>query len=316
MWMDNLTRGFGQLDPLSWLVNMVKPKVFEIDDGGGGGGGEDKATITRLEGELSAAKEAGGKGFYGSLSTDVKSNPSMMKFENSSNEDIAKSYINLQSKISAKGLIIPAKGASKEETASFWKELGRPDTAEGYQLTLPQNLHKSVVSNSESQKVFKAKCHEIGLSSDQTQLLHSWYITELSGTMKQQEEEDTKTVNEAKTALNAKWGTTYEGKLALANKVVNKFGGEKVLELFKDGLGANPLVLEMMSNIGDALSEDALGPGGKSAYGGLTPDAAQAKKTEILANSNHAYHNMGPGHKEAVEEMLALNQILADAEAK
>jgi len=275
-----------------------------------------EAAVERLTGELAAAKEAGGKGFFNSLSADVKSNPSMMKFEKASNEEIAKSYINLQSKISAKGLIVPGKNASKEEKAAFWKELGRPDTADGYQLELPKDLHKGIESDSKTQKIFKTKCHEIGLNNEQTQLLHSWYLTEVSNAMKQQEEEDQKAVNEAKTALTSKWGTTYEGKLALANKVVNKFGGEKVLALFKDGLGANPMVLEMMANIGDALSEDALGPGGKSAYGGLTPDAAQAKKDEILNNPNHAYHKIGPGHKEAVEEVLELNKILAAAEGK
>ena len=272
--------------------------------------------FTRVEGELVAAKEAGNKSFYNSLSPDVKSNPTMAKFEKTSNEDIAKSYINLQSKISAKGLTVPGKNASKEEVSAFWKELGRPDSADGYQLTLPQDLHKGITSNAESQKAFKAKCHEIGLDSERTQLLHSWYMTELSNTMKQNEESDTKAVNESKTALSAKWGTTMEGKLALANKVVNKFGGEKVLELFKDGLGANPLVLEMMANIGDALSEDALGPGGKNQYGGYTPDAAQAKINEILHDPKHAYHNSGPGHKEAVAEMLELNKVLAVAESK
>lgn len=272
--------------------------------------------FARVEGELAAAKEAGSKGFYNSLSADVKSNPSMMKFEKSSNEDIAKSYITLQNKISAKGLTAPNKNTPKEEVIAFWKELGRPDTADGYQLTLPQDLHKGITSTPESQKAFKGKCHELGFNSEQTQLLHSWYMTEVSNTMKQQDEADTKSVNESKTTLNAKWGTTYEGKLALANKVVNKFGSEKVLELFEGGLGANPLVLEMMASIGDALSEDALGPGGKSMYGGLTPDAAQAKKTEILANPDHAYHKTGPGHKEAVEEMLDLNKILAAAESK
>ena len=276
--------------------------------------------FARLEGELAEAKKAsegGGKGFFNSLSADVRSNPTMTKFEKSSNEDIAKSYINLQSKISAKGLIVPDKNASKEEKATFWKELGRPDTADGYQLELPKDLHQGIKSDAESQKVFKGKCHEIGLSNEQTQLLHSWYMTELSGVMTRQDEEDKKAVNESKTALNAKWGTTYEGKLALANKVVNKFGGEKVLELFKEGLGANPLVLEMMANIGDALSEDALGPGGKSMYGGLTPDAAQAKKNEILNNPKHAYFsNDSKIRQEAVEEMLNLNKILAAAESK
>jgi len=271
----------------------------------------------RVEGELSAAKEAGGKSFYGSLSEEVRSNPSMLKFEKVSNEEIAKSYINLQGKISAKGLLMPGPNASDDEKSAFYKDLGRPETADGYTLTPPQDLHKNIVSTPESQKVFKGQCHKIGLTSEQTQGLHTWYLTELSNVLKQQDVEDTKVTNEAKTALMAKWGTTYDANLELANKVVNKFGGEKVLELFKEGLGANPLVLEMMANIGDTLSEDVLGPGGKSQFGGLTPQAAQAKINETLANTKHAYHNSNdPMHKDAVEQMTSLYRITTAGEKK
>jgi len=281
--------------------------------------------FARLEGEiatantnLAAAKEAGGKGFYGSLSEELRGNPSMSKFEKSSNEDIANSYISLQGKISAKGLLIPGPNASDTEKNEFFKALGRPDTADGYQLTVPQDLHESIVSNAESQKVFKGWCHELGLSNEKAQVLHSKYMTELSNVLKQQDESDTKAVNEATTTLRSKWGTTFDAKLALANKVVNKFGGEKVLELFKGGLGANPLVLEMLSDIGDKMGEDVLGPGGKSKFGALTPAAAQAKINETLAAPDtHPYKNGdSPLHKEAVEEMTSLYQIVTAGEGK
>lgn len=273
-----------------------------------------EAAVERLTTELAAAKEVGSKGFYGGLSAEVQSNPSMMKFKGKSAEDVAKSYIDLQSKISAKGLTIPNKNASKEEMAEFYKALGRPDTMDGYQLSVAQDLHKSIVSNAESQKVFKEQCYKLGLNSEQTQGLHSWYMGELSNTMKQMDEADEKASNEATTALRARWGTTYDAKLALATKVVNKFGGEKAQEFLDKGLGNDPVIIEMFANIGDKLSEDALGPGGKSQYGGLTPDAAEAKKKEILHNPKHPYHISGPGHKEAVEEMLELNKLLAAAE--
>ena len=284
------------------------------------GGGEEEtpeATVTRLTTELATAKEAGGKSFFGSLSEDIRSNPSMMKFEKSSNEDIAKSYINLQSKISAKGLTIPAKNASKEEMDAFHKELGRPDKAEEYQIAIPQDLHKSIVSNADSQKVFKTKCHALGLNSDQTQGLHEWYMIELSNVLKQQDASDDKSSKDAETTLRSKWGTTYDVNLALAAKVVNKFGGEKAQELLDKGLGSNPVLVEMMANIGDKLSEDVLGPGGKSQFGGLTPAAADAKVKEIMNNPKHPYNDgASPLHKEAVDEVLNLNKIITATESK
>ena len=267
--------------------------------------------ITGLEGELATAKEVGSKGFYGSLSEGLKVDPSMLKFEKVSNEEIAKSYISLQSKISAKGLTIPNKEAGEQEISDFYKALGRPNTSDEYQIEVPKDLHESIVSTPESQKVFKDQCHKIGLTPTQTQGLHSWYMTELSNVLKQQDEADTKSMNEAKTALNAKWGTTTEAKTALAMKVIDKFGGDKVQELLDKGFGNNPIEIEMFSEIGEKLSEDVLGPGGKSLFGGLTPAAAQAKVNTILNDPKHPY-NIGenPLHKEAVEEMLTLNKII------
>ncbi len=273
--------------------------------------------FTRLETELATAKEAGSKGFYGGLSEELRGNPSMMKFKESSNEDIAKSYINLQGKISAKGLTIPGKNAPEQEVKDFYTALGRPDTADGYQITLAQDLHKSIVSNSESQKVFKTQCHKEGLSATQTQNLHTWYMTELSNVLKQQDEADDKAMKEGETALTSKWGTTYEAKKALAVKVVNKFAGEKAQELLDKGLGSDPAMLEMFADIGDKLSEDVLGPGGKSKFGALTPEAAQAQINEIRGNPKSAYNDgQNPLHKEAVEEMTGLYTILSAAEKK
>ena len=45
--------------------------------------------------------------FFNMLSSATRSNPSMDKFKGKSAEDVALSYINLNQKIGAKGLIIP-----------------------------------------------------------------------------------------------------------------------------------------------------------------------------------------------------------------
>lgn len=266
--------------------------------------------IATLTTELATAKEASGKSFFNSLSEGVRGDPSMMKFEKTSNEDIAKSYINLQGKISAKGLLIPGKDASNDEKNAFYKELGRPDTADSYQIALPQDLHKSLQSDAASQKVFKDQCHKVGLNSGQVQDLHTWYITELSNVLKQQDDADTKTLQDAETALRGKWGTTYDAKLALGVRVLQKFTGDKAQALMDKGIMNDPTVIEMLSNIGDKLSEDTLGPGGKGQFGGLTPAAAQAKIDQIRGDKNHAYHDSNnPLHKEAVQEMTSLYQI-------
>ena len=273
--------------------------------------------FARVEGELATAntalataKEAGGKNFFGGLSEGMRSNPSMVKFKDKSGEDIATSYLELEKKIGAKGVIVPIDGASEQEISDFHKATGRPDAADGYQITVPEKMHKSIVSTPESQKVFKEQCFKVGLNNKGAQSLHSWYMTELSNVLTQQDEAEEKTSNEAKTALHAKWGTTYDTQMALAAKVVNVFAGDAAQDLLDKGLGSNPAMIELFATIGSKLSEDVLGPGGKSGLGGLSKQTAEDRKTAILADTKHAYHNTGAGHAEAVAEMLELNKII------
>ncbi len=312
--MDNLNLFIRQFRPTFWKVVFAVNGLKYHPIGGGEGEEvtlETQATeIAALKVELGTAKEAGGKGFYGGLSTEVQNNPSMLKFKDKSSEDVAKSYIELQGKIGAKGVIVPIDGASDDEISNFHKAIGRPDNADGYQIEVPKDLHESIVSTAESQKVFKTQCHKMGLNTKQAQNLHSWYMTELSNVLKRQDVDDKKASDEADTTLHSKWGTTYDVKLALASKVISKFGGEKAHEFLDKGFGNNPAIVEMMANIGEKFSEDVLGPGGKSGLGGMSPQVAQDRVAAIRADSKHAYHNAGPGHTEAVAEMLELNKII------
>lgn len=286
-----------------FLKGQLGRVAFFSEGGEGAETGED--------GGVGTIPPSAGGGFYDGLSDDTRNNPSMMKFKGKSGEDVAKSYIELSSKIGAKGLIVPGENASEQEVSDYHKALGRPDLAAGYNLQLPEGAHKGVISTPEGQKEFKEECFKNGLSAKQAEGLYGWYTNKLSNTLTQNDEKQTADKNTAETELRSKWGMVYDNKVALAQNVLSKFGGDKMQSLIDSGVGNNPVLIEMLANIGDKLSEDVLGPNGKSSTGALTPEAAQAKINEIRNNPNSPY-NAGdhPMHKEAVEEMTALYRQL------
>lgn len=301
-----------------WITTVLKKitmaqKLGKFPFNNKGFAGEDEAAAAAAaEAEATAAAAAASQStgkFYEGFSPEIKNHPSIQKFDNA--ESLGKSYVELERKIGAKGVIIPAHGAGAEEVSSFHKALGRPDVSDGYQFQIPENMHKAVVSTAETQKDFKDVAFKHGLSADQAKGLHSWYLSKLSDAHTQQEASEKTARDEASTALRSKWGTMNDTNMALAQKVIAKFGGEKAQEFLDKGLGNDPAMIEFFATIGGKLSEDVLGPGGNSRFGAMNATEAQAKINETLANPNHPYQDSNsPLHAESVKEMTSLYQIV------
>ena len=284
----------GQLRPMfgESVLELGRRRFFakEGEEGGEGGEGENK----------------GGTSWRDGLDDEYRTHPSLQKYD--SVNGLAKSQIELQKLINAKGVIVPVEGSSDEVIGKFHNAIGRPETSDKYAFDVAKDLHEGVVSTPETQKDFKDMAHKVGLTSKQAASLHSWYLKNISDGMTQQDEADKMSVNEANTALSGKYGTLLEAKKALVTKMVGSFAGEGMQKKIAAGLGADPEFIEMMVNLGEKMSEDSLGKGFKFA-GDMTPESASAKIDAIRADKDHPFNVEGPLHKAAVDEMTALYQI-------
>lgn len=279
-------------------------------DAGGGSGGSGDA------GSGDAGFGSGSEGRFTDVFTDqeLKNNPSLQRFKNP--ESLSKSYIELERKIGSNTVTVPKEGATDEEKASFFQKIGRPESADKYTIELSKELHAGVaeMSNPESQGKYKEMAFGLGLLPEQAQGLHAWHMQNISDALKQQEAAAVKETSDSEAALRREWGPTYDKNVELASRVVNKFGGEEAQKLLEQsGLGRNPIMLKLLASAGDKLSEDSLGAGGLSEFGGMSVAAANAKKQEIMTDQTHPYHNDGPLHKEAVQQVLTLNKIITGA---
>jgi hypothetical protein len=115
---------------------------------------------------------------------------------------------------------------------------------------------------------------------------------------------------EASTALRSKWGLAYEEKMKTANSVLQNFVGDgKNGKEIAAKYGNDPLIIELLANVGANLNEESLSRVGMTGTM-LTPEAAQLEINKIKMDTGHPYMNaQHPDHKFWVDRMNTLYQM-------
>jgi len=296
---------FGQFRP---MMSFAEGELGAGDDGNAddGNAGDGKAD----DGNSGAA--ASGEHFYDGFSDEVRNHPSVAKFKSS--EDMAKSYVSLEKKIGAKGIIVPGEGAKPEDINAYQIALGRPENAEGYKFDTPEGLHKNIQLTPELENGFKDVALKLGLTNEQAAGLRMYQLDSLTSQINTSEKAREDSLLNAETELRKEYGAKYDGMVGTASKVVDKFGGQDVKNILNEtGLGNNPAVIKMMAEIGSKLSEDTIGKAG-SADLMMSPSQAKAEiakiNNEAQTNPKHPLMDeQHPEHKEAISKRDSLYKL-------
>ncbi len=273
-------------------------------------------TVTKVEADkmvsdaVAGAKAESGKSWFGGLSADLSKHPTMEKFSKSSIDDVASSYINLQSLINEKGTIVPKEGASEETIKAFHKSIGVPDKIEGYAVPKIEGLHKNAVSEAGGLKLIQEACLKSGITPKGFNAIYETYMRDVSGKLTAWDNQQTKDYEAAETALRGEWGGNFPMKQALAAKIIATYGGEELINLLKEsGQANNPVIMKCFANIGAHLSEDSLGKLGVSNLS-MTKSEAQGKIDEMRDDPKSSFNDPNHrGHDEAVKYMTTLYEI-------
>ena len=163
-------------------------------------------------------------------------------------------------------LVMPGKDATPEQWGEFYKQVGRPDAPEGYELPVPEGDDGAFA------KQASGWMHEAGLSKDQAaKLAVKW--NELAAT---QQAAQTKAEADAAQAQHVKntteaaelktaWGQNFDANMHFAKQAATQFLPEgkaaDVIAAVESKLGYKATI-EFLHNIGKGLAEhDAAGLG-------------------------------------------------------
>ena len=220
--------------------------------------------------------------------------------------ELIKGYDNAQKLIGAKGVILPTEKSTPEEVEKFYNTLGRPEKADGYKFSPIENLHPNIKITPEDEGVFRTIMHKAGIPQKQADSLRKEYFGLASQMLSKQDEAITSGRKTAETALRQEWGADYDANLQKTQRLIDKFGGKDGRTAFGE-LGNNPHVLKTLATIAKQLSEDSFIPGSK---GQSNQMEAAAKLKSIMDDKKHPYWVQGPGHDDALKEVMRLQDLI------
>ena len=241
------------------------------------------------------------------LAPELRDHPSMASFKGV--EDLAKSYVSAQALIGADKILMPKDANDTAGWTQVWSKLGRPEAATGYQVPVIADLPEGFTIEEARVKEFQEAAHKLGLSQAQAAGLYQYYIGTQVGRFKEVVGSQDAALAAAEKAMRAEWGTGYEAQVSLARKTLAWAVGAEEAVALGNAYGNDPRFLRMLAKVGNAISEDVLGPGAPKP-GDLTPDAAQKDIAAILNNPQHPYFLAAHSeHKAAVERMTQLQEL-------
>jgi len=280
LWYRDLSVG----SPINGFLKNVR---WEGQAGeGNGAGGEGGAAGAGSGGGAAGGGQGEGAGaadWRAGLDPEIKDHPCLKDFKNE--KEAVKAYVAAQKLIGVDKLPMPPKDAKPEVRDQFlntvYDRLGRPKEAKEYKITdikLPEGVNFKIAP--ETIDALKGVSHKLGLLPHQLDGLYSWYMMDTINKVKSYNENITKLRQDSEASLRSEMGAAYDGKVAKARELLNKFAGDDYKALLDSGFGNNPAVIRFMSKMAEMISEDDFAKGGGEAT--MTPEEAKKEIPKVM----------------------------------
>lgn len=211
---------------------------------------------------------------------------------------LAKRFIDTKAFVGRKGVILPKDGDAADQER-FFKELGRPETVEGYEIKAPEGLPDGFPYAPELEGQFKQWAFEEGLTGKQAQNLFNKYLqTNLA-----QFEAAQKALKDGMATLagelKKEWGDKYQENFAIAQKAMGEFfpQGSKALAALDKVMGDDADLIRMAFAIGTRMGEADFIKGGSN-----NSDDLNARRKELMASEAYLQASH-PDHKKVLAEV-------------
>jgi len=235
------------------------------------------------------------------LSEDLKNDPTLSNFKDV--ESLAKTVVHQQKLLGSK-IPLPK---TDEERNELYNKLGRPETADKYEVTIPNDMEHFMPKEDISQ--FKNVAHKIGLNNEQVNALMEFQVNATKNAidnegnvLNQEKEKSTET-------LKKEWGYDYDKNVRAAQRALNVYGDAELQQLLNEtSAGNNPAVIKFLATIGKEVTED-MAQNTTNNRLATSPLDAKEEINNVMADTSHAYFNPShPNHEIAVEKMRQLHE--------
>lgn len=269
--------------------------------GGAGGQGAPPGT--------GGAPAAGTPAWFDTFSPENKGFVELKGFKDP--QTVVDAYRNLEKHLGVpkeRLLRLPENMADEKAMAEIHTRLGRPEKADGYDVTVPEGMDKSFAEWARGQ------FHGLGLTKSQGDKLAAGWNERVAAQMTAFQESQGAAADQQKTALRQEWGAAFDQNVKQVAQFAEAAGvspeqAQSIAQAIGvDGL--NKMFLGIMTKFGVTLGEHGFhggeGGGGNS-FGVLTPNAAMARIRELGQDQDWTKKYLG-GDIKAKAEMERLHR--------
>ena len=262
----------------------------------------DVQTTTTLTSDQTTTEQPKEVDFKSLIPEAYKDEKSLHNFSNM--DDFVKSYLHSQKLVGADKIAIPNKYSTDEDWKKVYKQLGTPETGEGYKYKLPED-HKI---EDDTLKSFSNEAAKLGLLPKQANGVMNYYNEIIKQGLSDQAAQQKTAQDEAVVELRKEFGASYQKEIQSAKNLVHATLGKEFIDnsLLQDGsrLGDNPTVIKAFAKLANKLSEDDIVKGDVPSY--LTTSEI-SKQISALQQPGSAYWDKNHlSHHDAVAEVQAL----------
>ncbi len=248
-----------------------------------------------------------------SLPEDVRDHSSLKKFVTGNEgthmnvDNLAKSFVNVQGMLGRDNIPIPQTEADWDNA---YTKLGRPETADGYELPPVQEDFDANVKTVAEQKGnwWKGVAHKYGLNPQQAAGIYSEFLADQNTDVSNINAANQTNLQAAEQSMRDKYGSAYNKVYAMTDRFIQERGGDQLFDaLSRTGANKDPVILEFLMDLSRDHAEDlGLSDLGEPLY---TPESLQEQINEKM--SDPAYLNKDdPRHALIVQQVQKLHQQL------
>jgi len=260
---------------------------------------------TMLETPAEVAQGGSGNDFLSTIPEELRDHPSLSPIKDV--ENLARSYVNAQKLIGADKIPMPV-NPTDEDLDRIYGRLGRPETAEGYEIPVDGNIVTEEVA-----KDYANVAHKLRLSPQQASGILEYYQSLAGQSEEAMAANDAKIMQDTELSLKKEWGDDYGNKLAMAKEAVESFASTDMLEIrLADGtkVGNHPDFIKAFAKMADfrhnMTSEDTVADAPMART--MNKQAAKNEIDAIMNDKSHAYWDRKNvvGRQQAIQRMQEL----------
>jgi hypothetical protein len=271
------------------------------------------AAPAKQEGDAPPAAGSGEKTWLDGLPDDLKASPSLTRY--SSQEALARAYLNAEKMIGSEKVPIPKDPNDAEAWDRYYKAGGRPEDPAKYEFQKPEKMPEGTTYDEGMETWWRQSAHEAGLSQRQASKLFERYRDRFLSSIELSEKASTTEVQNAKLALERDWGGEFKARRQLAKAAFAEMPADLQAAMSRAGLVRMPSFVKYLHDM-KAKTTGETDPkiGGRATDG--TPDAVKASIAKhreqyagALMDTSHPEHDLRTRELTAMHEKLFAESV-------